>query len=134
MNLVFQMRQVLFQNCLSFLLLNFENSFKLVELIFDILAQLIRFMAELRGHLLDLHLINSIFRDLVNDLIHLNQQLCSNGKFSDNLRLFANIVALVRAKQGARGANTHPILYADDLNFAIVLLTVLHSEAILLRF
>ena len=91
-------------------------------------------MAELRGHLADLYLVYSIFRDLVNDLIHLNQQLCSDGKFSDNLRLFTDIVALMRTKKRACGANTHPILYADDLNFAIMLLTELYSEAIILRF
>ena len=64
----------------------------------------------------------------------MNQQLCSDGEFGDNIRLFTDIVALMRAKKRARGANTHPILYADDLNFAIMLLTELHSEAIILRF
>ena len=90
-------------------------------------------MAELWCHLADLHLIYSIFRDLVNNLIHLNQQLSSNGEFSDNLRLFTDVVTLMRAEKHACGADTHPILYADDLNFAIMLLTVLHSETIFLR-
>ena len=85
-------------------------------------------MAELRSHLADLNLVNSVFRDLVDDLVHLNEQLRPDGKFSDDFLLFPNIVAFVLAKKRTRGANTHPILYANDFYFTIVLFAQLHGE------
>ena len=85
-------------------------------------------MPELGSHLAYLNLVNSVFRDLIDDLVHLNKQLRPNGKFSDDFLLFPDIVAFVLAKKCTRGANTHPILYANDFYFTIVLFAHLHGE------
>ena len=58
-------------------------------------------MTELRFHLSDLDLVNAVFRNVVDDLVHLNEKLCANGQLIDDFRLHAHVMALVLAKECA---------------------------------
>ena len=84
-------------------------------------------MTEFGSHLCDLDLVDSILRDFVDDLVHLDEQLSPNGKLVDDFLLHAHIVALVLAEQCAGRADTCAVLYANDFKFAIVLKALVFS-------
>ena len=73
-------------------------------------------------------MINAVFRNVIHDLVHLNEQLCANGQLIDDFGLHAHIMALMLTEERACRANTHPVLNANDLHLAIVLLAELFWE------
>lgn len=71
----------------------------MVEFLFQVGSQFVRLMTELRGHLAHLHLIDSVLRNIVDDLVHLDQELRSDGQLTDHFLFHPYIVAFVGAKQ-----------------------------------
>ena len=106
--------QVRLQNALRFLLLDLQHSFQFAELLLEIVLELIGLHAELRVHLCHRVLVDAILRDVIHDLIHLNEQLRPNGELVDHFLLHAHVVALVRAEKCTRGADALAALDADD--------------------
>ena len=74
----------------------------MVEFLFQVVSQLVRLMAELGGHLAHLNLIDSVLRDIVDDLVHLNEELRSYGQLTDHFLFHPDIVAFMVAKQRTR--------------------------------
>ena len=133
MNLILDERQVLLENSLRFLLLDLEHCFQFVKLFFKILAQIIGFMAELGGHLAHGYLINSVLRDLIDNLVHLNEELRADFKFVDDFCFHSHIMTLVFAEKRARRADAFSILNANDFHLALMLSTHLFFRTILDR-
>ena len=63
------------------------------------LAELIRLQSKLIGHSVHLNLVYAIFRDFINDLVHLDEQLSANGQLVYNFGLHSYIVALMLAEE-----------------------------------
>ena len=70
-DLILDERQVLLQDHLSLLLLYLQYCLQLIKLFFKGAAQFIGLVTEFAGHLPDLHLIDTILGNILNDLIHL---------------------------------------------------------------
>ncbi len=78
-------------------------------------------MAELRGHLTDLYLIDAILGDVVHDLVHLNEELGPDFKLVHDFLFHTYVVTLMRSEKRTSGTDARPVLDANDLNFTVVL-------------
>ena len=112
--LILDKLQVCLQNALRFLLLDLQHCFQFVELLFEVVFELVGLHAELGVHLVHGVLVDTILRDVIYDLIHLNEQLRPNGELIDHLLLHAHIMAFVSAEKCTRGADALAALDADD--------------------
>jgi hypothetical protein len=116
--------------------LDLKEHFQLAELFLESIAKLVRLVSELSGHPANLNLIDAILGNIINDLIHLNEQLRSYGQLVHYLRFHAHIVTLVLPEKSASGANSHSILNTYYFHLAFMFLTqlLLRSYCICLNF
>lgn len=80
-------------------------------------------MAKLGVHLAHLNLIDTVFRYLIDDLVHLDEELCADLKFTDNFLLHSHVMTFVLAEKCTSRADANPILDANDFQLALMLIT-----------
>ena len=78
---------------------------------------------EVLCHLAYCRLVNFVLRYFVDNLVHLDEQLCADSQLVDNFAFHANVVPFMLAKKSTRRANALAVLDANDLQLLLVLFT-----------
>lgn len=88
--------------------------------VFDKRLQAFALGPVVRSQLLDLWSGDRVAPQLLDDLVHFNQQLCALCDLIYDVGLLADVVPAVFAEQGAVVANANSVLNAHDFQFAAV--------------